>query len=308
MRIYYFRLSKMKNQLLFFCLLFPAFSFSQENKTLSSKQTKIEIHGHRGFRGRFPENTLIAFKEAIKAGADYIELDVIISKDSQVVVSHEPWFNPKTCTAPDGKAITKRTKNNLHQLNYAEIKKYDCGKRGNKKFPQQLKTEVFKPLLSEVIEEMEKYTQENNLPPIYYNIEIKNNSMGDRKYHYSTKTTVALINDVLKKYAVNDRILIQSFDVRCLKEIHTLNPELKTGLLIANLRSVKHNIRKLHFTPAYYNPALKICKKKTIRQAHQSGCKVVVWTVNSQKEMVKFRDLGVDGIITDYPNFATILK
>lgn len=114
----------MKQLLLILFLFLNSFSFSQK---------KVEIHAHRGFRGHFPENTLTAFKEAIKAGADYIELDVVISKDSQVVVSHEPWFNPKTCTSPEGKAITKRSKNNLHKLTYAEIKKYDCGKRGNKK-------------------------------------------------------------------------------------------------------------------------------------------------------------------------------
>ncbi|MBK7183953.1 MAG: hypothetical protein IPH89_14105 [Bacteroidetes bacterium] len=160
----------------FFTFLFLVVS----NILLGQTDTAFQVHGHRGFRGHFPENTLIAFKEAIKAGADYIELDVLITKDSQVVVSHEPWFNPKTCTSPDGKAITKRSrlpdgqaKNNLHQLTYSEIKKYDCGKRGNKKFPAQAKLSAYKPLLSEVIQELELFTKENNLPPIKYNIEIK---------------------------------------------------------------------------------------------------------------------------------------
>jgi glycerophosphoryl diester phosphodiesterase len=196
----------------FFTFLFLVVS----STLLAQTDTAFQVHGHRGFRGHFPENTLIAFKEAIKAGADYIELDVLITKDSQVVVSHEPWFNPKTCTSPDGKAITKRSKNNLHQLTYSEIKKYDCGKRGNKKFPEQQKIEAYKPLLSEVIHELELFTKENNLPPIKYNIEIKNHSFGDRKYHFPTKTTVALIAKVLKKFNINNRILIQSFDTRCL--------------------------------------------------------------------------------------------
>jgi glycerophosphoryl diester phosphodiesterase len=99
----------------FFTFLFLVVS----SVLLGQTDTAFQVHGHRGFRGHFPENTLIAFKEAIKAGADYIELDVLITKDSQVVVSHEPWFNPSTCTSPDGKAITKRSKNNLHQLTYS---------------------------------------------------------------------------------------------------------------------------------------------------------------------------------------------
>lgn len=301
----YFR-KQMKQLLLILFLLINSYSFSQK---------KVEVHGHRGFRGLFPENTLIAFKEAIKAGADYIELDVIITKDSQVVVSHEPWFNPNTCTSPEGNAITKRTKNNLHKLTYSEIKKYDCGKRGNKKFPQQAKLEEYKPLLSEVIETMEAFTKENNLPPVKYNIEIKNNKFGDGKYHFDTKITSALIYNVIKKYlpagqpgSINDRVMIQSFDVRSLKEIHKLNPEFKIGLLVANFTSVKLNISKLGFTPYSYNPNSKICKQKTIEQTHQLGCKVIVWTVNSEKEMKKFIDLGVDGIITDYPNIVISSK
>ncbi len=288
----------MKQVLLILFLFINFFSFGQ----------KIEIHAHRGFRGHFPENTLTAFKEAIKTGADYIELDVIISKDSQVVVSHEPWFNPNTCTSPEGNAITKRSKNNLHKLTYSEIKKYDCGKRGNKKFPQQAKLAEYKPLLSEVIEKMETFTKDNNLPPIKYNIEIKNNKFGDGKYHSDTKVTVALIYNEIKKFSINNRILIQSFDVRCLKEIHKINSELKIGLLVANFTSVKLNISKLGFTPYCYNPNSKICKQKTIEQAHKLGCKVIVWTVNSEKEMKKFIDLGVDGIITDYPNIASQTK
>ncbi len=291
----------MQKLLLTLFLLICFNSFSQEKKS-------IEIHGHRGFRGLFPENTLTAFKEAIKAGADYIELDVVISKDSQVVVSHEPWFNPNTCTSPQGRAITKRTKNNLHQLTYSEIKKYDCGARGNAKFPQQAKIAEYKPLLSEVIETMEQFTKENNLPPIKYNIEIKNNSLGDGKYHFETNATAALIYNVIKKYNINERILIQSFDTRCLRAMHKINDQIKIGLLVANFKSVKRNIQKLGFTPYMYNPAAKICKQKTIEQAHQLGCKVIVWTVNSEKEMKKFMLLGVDGIITDYPNIAFSLK
>ena len=291
----------MKQLLLIIFFFLNSFSFSQE-------QNKVEIHGHRGFRGLFPENTLTAFRQATKLGVDYLELDVVITKDSQVVVSHEPWFNPNTCSNPDATNVTKHKKENLHQLNYSEIKKYDCGKRGNKKFPQQAKLSEYKPLLSEVIETMEKYTKENNLPPIKYNIEIKNNKFGDGKYHFDTKVTSTLIYNVIKKYGINERVIIQSFDTRCLREIHKIDAQLKIGLLVANFTSVKLNIGKLGFTPYSYNPAAKICKTKTIEQAHKLGCKVIVWTVNSEKEMKKFIGLGVDGIITDYPNIAITLK
>jgi glycerophosphoryl diester phosphodiesterase len=274
----------------------------------AQEQKKMEVHGHRGFRGYFPENTITAFEEAAKLGVDYIEFDVVISKDSQVVISHEPWFNSKTCSEPNGTPVKKNNQHNLHSLTYAEIKKFDCGKRGNEKFPEQAKIHEYKPLLSEMIEAIEKYTKENNLPPMHYNLEIKCNKHGDGKYHPAPDKMASLVYDVIKKYNINDRLLIQSFDTRSLQFIHQLNPDLKIGLLIANLKSVNHNIKKLGFSPAYYNPALKLTKKKTIAQAHQKSCKVVVWTVNSEKDMQKLIKMGVDGVITDYPNIAVKLR
>ncbi|MCX6294953.1 MAG: glycerophosphodiester phosphodiesterase family protein, partial [Bacteroidetes bacterium] len=205
-------------------------------------------------------------------------------------------------------AVKKIKQGNLHRLNYSEIKKYDCGKRGNKKFPQQTKIAEYKPLLTEVIECMELFCKENNLAPIHYNIEIKSNPLGDGKYHFEPTTTTSIVYNVIKKYSINDRILIQSFDVRSLKAIHQLNDQLKIGLLVANFRSVNFNIKKLGFTPNYYNPALKICKKNTITQAHHFGCKIIVWTVDSEKEIKQIIRMGADGIITDYPNIANKMR
>ena len=108
-------------------LLIPAILFSQTD-------TSFQIHAHRGFRGLYPENTITAFKNAAKLGTFAIELDIVISKDSQVVVSHEPWFNHKICSEPNGKPVKKFHQHNLYQLNCDSIKQYDCGKRGNKKF------------------------------------------------------------------------------------------------------------------------------------------------------------------------------
>lgn len=290
----------MKKLLLSFFLFISLSLFTQDKG--------IEVHAHRGFRATFPENTLVAFKEAIKAGADHIELDVVISKDSQVVVSHEPWFNPKTCTDPQNKKVKRRTRQNIYHLDYAEIKKYDCGKRGNKKFPQQAKIAAYKPLLSEVIETMETFAKENNLPPVHYTIEIKNNALGDGKYHPAPEVFASLVYDVVKGYTINERIMIQSFDNRSLRCIHTLDPSIKTGLLIANLHSVRRNIKKLGFVPDYYNPALIRCKSKTINRAHSKGCKVIVWTVNSEKDMKRLIRLGADGFITDHPDIAVKLR
>lgn len=278
------------------------------SKAQTIPDKKVEIHGHRGFRGLYPENTITAFKEAVKIGVDAIELDVVISKDSQVVVSHEPWFNHKICSEPNGERVKTRKQHNLYKLDYKEIRKYDCGKRGHKDFPDQKAIPEYKPLLSEVIDSIEAYCKENKLPPVQYNIEIKSSKLGDRKYHPSPKKLAVLVSNVLDKYKIKDRFLIQSFDVRSLQAIHLLEPEIRIGLLVFNAGSVKHNINKLGFTPYMYNPALKLVKAKTVRQAHEKGAKVIIWTVNSEKDMKKLIKLGVDGLITDYPNVAKKLR
>lgn len=266
-------------------LLIPAILFSQTD-------TSFQIHAHRGFRGLYPENTITAFKNAAKLGAFAIELDIVISKDSQVVVSHEPWFNHKICSEPDGKPVKKFHQHNLYQLNYDSIKQYDCGKRGNKKFPQQIAVNEYKPLLVDVIKQMEDYCKENNLPPIHYNIEIKSRKIGDNKYHPTPETICKLLMPVLNKFDIEDRILIQSFDAISLQIIHHLKPNLKTGLLIANFKSVNRNIKKLGYMPYMYNPNIKLTKSKTINKAHQKGMKIIVWTVNKPLDIQRLKKNG----------------
>jgi glycerophosphoryl diester phosphodiesterase len=284
--------------------IFPFFLGAQKD-TMSKK---TEIHGHRGFRGYYPENTITAFKEAVRLGVDALELDVVISKDSQVVVSHEPWFNYRICTEPDGERVRALRQHNLYKMNYAEIKTYDCGKRGNTEFPKQKAVAEYKPLLSEAIATIDQFCKDNNLPLITYNIEIKSGKIGDGKWHPAPQKIAELVYSVLKESDINERILIQSFDIRSLQAIHKLDPELRIGLLIANTGSVDHNIRKLGFTPYMYNPSLKLTKEHTVRQAHQHGCRIMPWTINDEEDMKKLMHWGVDGLITDYPNIALKLR
>lgn len=282
--------------------------FILQTKAQDNLNKQIEIHGHRGFRGAYPENTITSFKEAVKLGVDAIELDVVISKDSQVVVSHEPWFNYKICSEPDGANVKTRKQHNLYKMDYSEIRKFDCGKRGNKDFLGQKHLPEYKPLLSEVIETMELYCKENKLPPVEYIIEIKCLKPGDDKWHPKPERFAKLVNDVISKYKINDRIYIQSFDTRSLQYFHKLQPDIRIGLLVSNLGSVDHYINKLGFTPYMYNPSLKLIKKSIVMKAQAKGCKVMVWTVNSEKAMKQLIQMGVDGLITDYPDLALKLR
>lgn len=274
----------------------------------AAAQQKTEVHGHRGFRGHFPENTVTAFTEAAKAGVDAVEMDVVISADSQVVVSHEPWFNPAICSEPDGRPVSKGNKHNFYKMTYAGIRQYDCGKRGNKKFPEQSPIPEHKPLLSEVIEQTEAYCKAHHLPLIQYNIEIKCERKGDNVWHPEPAVMVRLLDAVLKKYNIDERIMIQSFDIRSLQIMHSLHPALRIGLLTVGLRSVHHNIKALGFTPYMYNPNSYFASRHTIRKAHRYGTKVIVWTVDKPRKMRQLLRRGADGLITDYPDVAVKLR
>ena len=102
---------------------------------------KFDIQGHRGARGLEPENTIPAFILALDSGVTTLELDVVITKDKQVVVSHEPWISSSICLDTAGNAIPEKDekKLNIYQMTYDQVAKYDCGSKGNDKFPQQEK-------------------------------------------------------------------------------------------------------------------------------------------------------------------------
>ncbi len=182
----------------------------------------MNIQGHRGARGLFPENTIHGFIEAVKMGVDTLELDVVISKDHKVVVSHEPWMNWEICSFPDGNALTDTVKENynLYAMGYDEIKKYDCGRRGHPRFRGQQKIPAYKPLLADMIDAVEKFVSENGLKPVEYNIETKCTPAGDTVFHPPPEIFAQLLYDVLIKKGINKRSYIQSFDLRTQKYLN----------------------------------------------------------------------------------------
>ncbi|MFM8834550.1 MAG: glycerophosphodiester phosphodiesterase family protein, partial [Cytophagales bacterium] len=114
---------------------------------------KFDVQGHRGARGLKPENTIPAFLTALDYGVTTLELDVVITKDKKVLVSHEPWMFSGICLTPDGNTILGKDEKryNIYELTYEEVKKFDCGSIGNGHFPEQEKIKISKPLLSDVI-------------------------------------------------------------------------------------------------------------------------------------------------------------
>jgi len=265
------------------------------------------IYGHRGARGLFPENTLEGFLYAASIGVYGIEMDVVISKDKQVVVSHEPWMNPKTCTKPDNSKVSFIRLKRLYRMNYDVIRQYDCGLRGNPDFPDQKKQPAYKPLLKEVIEKVESFTRNNHLPPIVYNIEIKSKLANDSLRHPLPDEFVELVMKDIVPFNIMDRVLVQSFDMRPLNILNKKNYGCKIGMLIKSPRLLNLRIGALSFKPDTCGLYYKYATQKWIKRIHELGMKALVWTENETVDMKQHINMGVDGIITDYPERAVNL-
>ena len=270
------------------------------------KQYNFDLQGHRGARGLSPENTIQAFKKALDLKVNTIELDVVISKDNKVVVSHEPYLNNEITLDSKGKGITKEEglAFNFYKNKYKEIKKYNVGSLGNLKFPEQEKSVAYKPLLSEVISYVENINSD-----VFYNIEIKSTPNDEKEgYQPGVKEFSDLVVKQLKKSKLPvKRIILQSFDPRVIEYIHTTYPAYKLAFLTYQ-NNFKTNMKMLSFVPEIYSPYHILLNKDEVDVIHDSNMKVIPWTVNRKEDMINLLKMGVDGIITDYPNIAIPLR
>ena len=271
---------------------------------------KFDVQGHRGARGLKPENTIPAFLLAIDSGVTTIELDVVITKDKKVVVSHEPWMSAAICLTPSGSPLQPKDekKFNIYQLTYDEVKEFDCGSLGNKNFPQQEKMPISKPLLSEVIAAVENHIKSYGSYEVDYNIEIKSSPEGDKKFHPSVEEFSDLVYELVDEYLPLERIVIQSFDFRVLKYWHSKYPHIRLAALVENTKSIDSNLAALGFKPSVYSPYFKLLSKEKVLHLHRQKIRVIPWTVNEVSDMLSLKGMGVDGFITDYPNRARKYK
>lgn len=277
-----------------------------------AQERSIDWQGHRGCRGLYPENTIQAMLKAIDLGVSTLELDVVITKDKQVILSHEPFMSAEISTNPEGKYITAAQEKtyNIYQLDYAAVQTWDVGLKPHPRFPQQEKTPSKKPLLVDVIDAVEAYTRMHNIPPVQYNIETKSDPEGDDSFHPKPAEFVNLLLAVIQPKGITPRTIIQSFDVRTIQLVHTQYPQLKTAFLVENTsaKDLNSQLKTLGFIPTIFSPAYQFVDQKLVNSCHRKGMHVIVWTVNTLPEMQKMLDLGVDGIISDYPNLFSAIK
>lgn len=291
---------------IFLCLTFFSIQLSM------AQFSSFDLQGHRGCRGLRPENTLPAFFHALDIGVNTLELDVVITKDKHVIVSHEAYFNPLITTLPSGLPATNTDKGNLYLLNYSEIAQYDMGLRGHPLFPEQKKMSAFKPLLKDVFKEIEAYLTKQSLPLCNYNIEIKSEPVGYTIYQPEVAEFSELVKDVLMQSGIStERFIIQSFDSQVLQYWHEkreqgLFPKVKLAWLIEpeSENDIEKNIQILGFLPDIWSPYFKQVTSERIELLHKKNILVIPWTVNERKDMVQLKEMGCDGLITDYPDRA----
>lgn len=296
-----------------FVFSFLLFSYCSTPKTMQNETTQsFDKEGHRGCRGLMPENTIPAMKKAVDLGITTLEMDAVITKDGQVILSHEPFFNHEITTKPDGNFVKEEEEKslNIYKMMYAETQRFDVGLKPHPRFPQQQKLAVHKPLLRELIDTIKTYCQQTGKPFPQWNIETKTQPQTDNLYHPAPKEFVETLMNVIKEKGIEKFVIIQSFDFRTLQYLHAHYPHMRTAILVEDYdkRSLDELLKALGFTPTIFSPDQSLVHKDIVERCHQKGIKVIPWTVDSVDEMKKLRDAGVDGIISDYPNLFSELS
>jgi glycerophosphoryl diester phosphodiesterase len=280
-------------------------SFAQINKRMHIINT-IDYQAHRGGRGLMPENTIAAMLAVMdNEKVTTLEMDLAITKDKQVVVSHDPILNPLITTKPDGSFIKadELTKNIIYQMDYATLAKYDVGLKMHPGFTSQKKLAAAIPTLSSLIDSVEAKSKIIGRK-MNYNIEIKSVEGKDITEHPVPDEFVELVVSTLQKKNILDRTSLQSFDLRPLRVLHEKYPSIKTAYLVfgADCANAEKQIALLGFQPTIYSPEYKYVNQAMIDYCHQKNIQVIPWTVNTKEEINALIQLKVDGIITDYPN------
>ena len=296
-------------------------------------QQKMDVQGHRGGMALMPENTIAAMINGVKLGVKTLELDVVISADGKVVVSHDAYMSSDFMRKPDGSDISKEEERgmSLYKMTYDSIRRFDAGTKPHPRFPGQLKMKTYRPLLSDLIDSVEAYVKINKLKPVYYNIETKISPAGDGIYNPTPDVFVKAMMEVINKKAISKRVTIQSFDVRTLQILHKTEPKLTLSLLafgksdaLAKLKTqglsaedekklkqsplfngaggLEEDLKKLGFVPNIYSPYYTTVDAEMVKKVHAKKMLILPWTVDEEKDMTALGQLGVDGIITNSPD------
>ncbi len=231
----------------------------------------MKIYGHRGYSGRYPENTMLAFQKAVEAGADGVEMDVQLSRDGAVVIMHDETLDRTT----DGTGYVKD-----HTL--AELKKLNATKTFAGKFDKQ---EI--PTFQEFCDWL-KGTE------IVANVELKNSVI---YYPELEKKCI----DIIRTAGVEKRIIFSSFNHATLFKVKELAPDIPVGALMENTELTYAGFYCKQFGFRYYHPDGSLLTAETVKECKEHGIGLNVWTVNDLNTFEKMVEWDIDGVITNFP-------
>ena len=266
----------------------------------------VDVQAHRGGAGLMPENTIEAMKHCLDMGVNTLEMDFVLSGDGKVVVSHENYFHHRYTTRPDGSLVQKGDpKEYLYKMTYDQIAKYDVGLRPTETWPDKACMPAVKPLAEDLIAFVENYTKENGLSPVRYNIEIKSSQADGQSINWANYDKLAdAIMRLLVKFHLDDRLVVQCFEVRTLNYIQPKYPEINFSYLISNKTELDFDgyMALLKFTPKWLSPHHELVNEELIAKCREKGMKIVPWTVDKPEDIKRMIDLKVDAIISNYPD------
>ena len=289
----------------FICVFALVGGLSSCSMPESKEQASLDWQGHRGARGLAPENSIAGFLRALDfPEIQTLELDLVVSQDRQLIVSHEPWMGAHICRLPDGNPVTEAQEDSLLIFNMTleEVQRYDCGSRGNARFPEQRGEVTFKPLLQDVVYTVDEYADQKAKPRPRYNIELKSRPEWYAKLTPPPAEFARLLMNELTALDLRERSTVQSFDMQILEAVHRIAPKQQTALLTEETAGLAADLARLSYRPEIVSPYHQLVSRNYVEQAHELGMRVVPWTVNEVADMRAMLAYGVDGIITDYPN------
>jgi glycerophosphoryl diester phosphodiesterase len=305
---------------------------------LAGCATRFDLQGHRGARGLAPENTLPAFERGIELGVTTLELDVGITRDGVVVVSHDTSLNPDIVRRPDGRWLDEKGPP-ISRLSWAELQRYDIGriKPGTdyaRRFPDQVPVDGTRfARLADVFALADRMGNRT----VRFNVETKVSPLAPEETLEPAAFTRALIAEI-RRARMQPRVTIQSFDWRTLAVVQKEASEIDTVYLSVQQRfmdtvcsglksgtpaiapadcgdspwTAGFQLRELGSVPkmvraaggSIWSPEYRDVDAAAIKEAHDLGVRVIVWTVNDPAQIARLLDLGVDGIISDRPDFV----
>lgn len=273
-----------------------------KNRRYTAVTPAFDVQGHRGCRGLFPENSVPGFLHALDLGVNTLEMDVVLTEDLRVVVNHDPFVSPLLCRYPDGSPIQSQDDVRVFATPFHRLRTFRCGALPHPDFPRQRKVETHIPALEEVIEAAENHASKRGLPPPRYSIETKSTPEGDHHLHPPPQEFAASLAHVLTSAGVVERCIVQSFDVRTLQALRKPGFRGRYSLLVEDQEPPDEHLRSLGFTPDIYSPLHDLVDAALVDFCLRCGMKLIPWTVNDVARMENLILLGVDGLITDYPD------